>query len=305
MSKTMLLRANGKSFSLAIVAGAGMAALLSLGVAPASAALVTHESFDQTPGSIHGKTNTSAGWSASSYQAYGSGAPQVVSGSLSDPTGTLVTSGNKMTASVIQNATWSGTVFGAVANSTGLDFNKDGTMASTSTVRWASVLLRKDSANADATFGIEMGDTYQYVANLRFGVINGVFGAGIAGAQANSSTTPVVGTTYFLALKFDWTSGAKPKLTLFVNPVPGPTAPADATGYSGTTSGNYGWGNYNTGLANFTGSPSINMVGKGYTIDELRFGDTFADVAPVPEPASIISLMGVGGLALLRRKRRS
>lgn len=112
----------------------------------------------------------------------------------------------------------------------------------------------------------------------------------------------MVGTTYFLALKFDWTGGKRPELTLFVNPVPGPTAPADATGFSGTSSGNYGWGNYNTGLKDFTGSPSINMIGKGYTIDELRFGDTFADVAPVPEPASM-GLLAVGGLALLRRRR--
>lgn len=152
--------------SLSLAAVAALGGMLMLSAVPASAALVTHESFDETPGSIHGKTNAAAGWSASSYQAYGSGASQVVSGSLSDPTGTLVTSSNKMVASVIQNATWTGTVFGGVADSTGLDFNKDGTMASTSTARWASVLLRKDSADATTTFGVEMGDTYQYVANL-------------------------------------------------------------------------------------------------------------------------------------------
>jgi hypothetical protein len=39
-------------------------------------------------------------------------------------------------------------------------------------------------------------------------------------------------------------------------------------------------------------------------IDEIRFGDTWADVLPVPEPGSL-SLIALGGLALAiaRRKR--
>ncbi|MGB7161527.1 MAG: hypothetical protein WBD40_25940 [Tepidisphaeraceae bacterium] len=40
------------------------------------------------------------------------------------------------------------------------------------------------------------------------------------------------------------------------------------------------------------------------TVDELRIGTTWADVAPVPEPAAL-SLVGLGFLALPARRRRT
>lgn len=290
------------SLPLAVI----FAAVASLaGASTASAALLTHESFDYSTGSIFHKTNAAAGWGGE-WKAYGSPAPQVVAGSLSDPTGTLVTSGNMMAApDTSVQTTWNGDVDGSVDNSVGLAFNKDGTDAGTNTVRWASLLIRQDSADATANFGVEMGNTYRYVNNLTFGVFGGQLAAGLKNADADSGITPVVGTTYFLALKFDWSGGAKPKLTLFVDPTPGSTTPADSTGYSGTANGNFGWGDTNTGTIDFTGGTSVRLVGQGYTIDELRFGDTYADVAPVPEPASAALLLaGLGGLLMLPRRRR-
>lgn len=38
-------------------------------------------------------------------------------------------------------------------------------------------------------------------------------------------------------------------------------------------------------------------------IDELRVGETFADVTPIPEPATM-ALLGIGGLGVLLRRRR-
>jgi len=40
----------------------------------------------------------------------------------------------------------------------------------------------------------------------------------------------------------------------------------------------------------------------GFGIDEVAIGETFNDVVPVPEPASML-LVGLGGAALLRRRR--
>ena len=48
---------------------------------------------------------------------------------------------------------------------------------------------------------------------------------------------------------------------------------------------------------------SFSTKGADGGIDEIRFGATYADVAPaVPEPGSL-ALMGLGGLCVLRRRR--
>ena len=48
---------------------------------------------------------------------------------------------------------------------------------------------------------------------------------------------------------------------------------------------------------------TLNVCSLKFFVDELRIGTTFADVTPVPEPATI-SLLAIGGLMALRRRRR-
>jgi hypothetical protein len=46
----------------------------------------------------------------------------------------------------------------------------------------------------------------------------------------------------------------------------------------------------------------LNVSGTKMFVDEIRVGTTFSDVTPIPEPVTM-SLLALGGLALLRRRR--
>ena len=47
----------------------------------------------------------------------------------------------------------------------------------------------------------------------------------------------------------------------------------------------------------------INISSLKFWVDEIRIGESFADVTPIPEPMTI-ALLGLGGLGLIRRKRK-
>jgi len=47
---------------------------------------------------------------------------------------------------------------------------------------------------------------------------------------------------------------------------------------------------------------AVGITRAGNAYDEIRIGDSFADVTPIPEPASL-ALLGLGGLMMIRRRR--
>jgi hypothetical protein len=95
-----------------------------------------------------------------------------------------------------------------------------------------------------------------------------------------------------MVLEIEFVTEGSDRVTLFVNPTPGLSGPS-VTGTTITTTKDFCL--YN--VAFYPGSGTNNG-----SMDELRFGSTFADVVPIPEPATI-GLLGLGGLVLLRRRR--
>ena len=92
---------------------------------------------------------------------------------------------------------------------------------------------------------------------------------------------------------------------LYVNPDPssfGGAAPAPTVTAQTTTGGDYSGTNIRSFI--FRQGNTLSNVNPAVVIaDELRVGTSYADVTPVPEPASAAAL-GIAALAVLGRRRR-
>jgi hypothetical protein len=250
--------------------------------------ILFYEAFDYTPAST---VSGQGGWS-------GSANITVNSDSLSF--GDLVTSGNSA---------------GASAGGT-IDINTGLTLTPSEGVRWVSAILFQGVPNfreqtiilmSGANEMIRFGNPGQFNPNSltmgtagSFGFFNdgdgpstpATFNTGVA---ANS--TP---TAHFFALKYDYDNTA---ISFYYNPTPG--AAEGTLTPLGTIDG----------VANNLAPIHMGLTGirvRGNNLnaanavawDEIRIGDTWADVAPVvPEP-SVIGLLLIGGLTLRGMKRK-
>lgn len=99
-----------------------------------------------------------------------------------------------------------------------------------------------------------------------------------------------IGKTFFGVIRIDFTEGVDP-VYLYLNPQPG--APEPATPSASLI-------NLNVNFLNM-----VSLAGPGGVgYDSLRIGTTYADVTPVPEPASAILLASVlACIAVFRRKK--
>jgi hypothetical protein len=169
------------------------------------------------------------------------------------------------------------------------------------TTRYASFLIRRDTAgpnpvnNGPDYGGLVFGDEHNpnslFVGKPGGGsVTNFAMENGAGAGQVASSRPETLGTTALLVVRFDFTS-ANDTFRLYVNPAPGAAEPtvADATK-----------NDLNMGM--FVGVSISTGAAATWSFDEIRVGNNFADVIPVPEPNTILLPLS-GGLAIWWRRR--
>jgi len=118
------------------------------------------------------------------------------------------------------------------------------------------------------------------------------------GTSVNSSTSVAQATTYLLVGKISKVSSTNyNRMELFINPTT-----TTETGVVATQNASAGI----SSISFFTVRVSNIEATDQYQFDELRIGTTWADVVPIPEPASWTALAGgLGLLAGLFRRRRA
>lgn len=224
---------------------------------------IAYESFNYATGSLDTR-NGGTGWS-DAWTSAGSPTPMAstVAGSVKDPTGNLV--------HLADNSA-------TTANADVAEYrNLSTTLGTAGTTKWMSFILRPNgSVTTNAYAGIGLGGTDNWGAGGLFigGIGTGDYvlelvGGGSQIAATGSTVTP--GTAALLVVKMEFLSG-NDTFTLYVNPTPGRDAPDSSASMTAVQSA--------LNLGSFT---RIVMISGGTltgTYDEIRFGNSFAEVAP-------------------------
>jgi hypothetical protein len=245
--------------------------LLCVAPLPRAGAATAYEGFDYPVGAPNTAWNGGSGFGGGWIpQVQG----QIAAGSLSDPTNTLATSGNRAEGNFMTRQVARGT--------TGSDF-------------WVSYLMRRGTdSNAYSGLHIFGGSGTYFVGEPGGGTGDNtlIIGNGDDSTYVSSGVPFEANRDYFIVSHIE-TGPGNDRATLYVNPTPGAQAPTGGVTYSASDF--------------IPGLPSFRFEGFGpgnltASFDELRIGDTYADVAPaVPEPGTFgTCLVAVSGLALRR-----
>lgn len=275
---------NKPSLTLLALLSAGLAFPLSAG-----ASLIVYQGFNY--GTTAGDLTTvgSADWTTSADYS-------PVYNTTSLGYGSLVTSGG----SVQTISTWgNGQTKTATQDFADIDI-------SSKTELWVSMLVQTPSAVTSTGTQVSFG--YNIKRNSWGGAVNNTIGKAWSNNTAFVSSFPTaqnitaadystIGTTTLLVVvRLSQNAAGE----IWVNPAIGGSTPVAGTGQALESGGNF------TSI----NSISLSFLNQTMVFDELRIGDTFADVtptsSPVPEPSTYALLLGIGalGLCLLHRKRQ-
>ncbi len=259
----------------------------------ANGQIIAYESFSYAGGSNLNGLNGGIGWAnAWSEPSFGTGNPDdlvpetIQGGSLAF--GSLASAGNR----VVTGGRYSYDIR-----------NLGAALGAAGTTRYASFLIRRDTVGPDPVnngpdygglvFGDEKNPNSLFVGKPGGGTVgNYALENGNGTGQVASSRPEALGTTALLVVRFDFTA-ANDTFRLYVNPTPGGPEPstADAT-------------KTDLNISSLVGVSISTGAAATWSIDEIRVGNTFADVvAPVPEPGSIL-LAFAGGVAVFWHRRR-
>lgn len=152
-------------FLLRCLLGGGMA--MGIAAQPISAAVVAHEDFDYTVGAgLTGKNNHASEWGGS----WGSADPQpfvIGEGSLADPTGTLLTSGNRALLNIWESDPSRGGSHGRSLSSA-VVAALNGDQTGNAPDAWISFLARQEIQTGHVG-AIGFGNTIQYQPGFSIG----------------------------------------------------------------------------------------------------------------------------------------
>lgn len=248
---------------------------LSVGANPVFAALIAYDGINYATGtSLAAQSGGGSYGFGGPWELGGLGTPQHQVGnlSLSHPTATLGTSGHR---GVVLSESPSG--FTTARRTLSQQLGTPGT------TRYLSIVLQPEGqlgeGDAGGYFGLELVSTG---TNLFAGkpsideyVLEDIGGS----EQYSTGVAAIAGEPILLVLRADFASG-NDMFQLYVNPPPGQSEPLtpDAIKADSDVGVVMGVGLFSSGVFSF---------------DEIRVGETFADVTPIPEPSSLWLLGGL------------
>ncbi|HYG24660.1 MAG TPA: PEP-CTERM sorting domain-containing protein [Verrucomicrobiae bacterium] len=292
MKQTRILDGIGRALALACLAA---------GVLPAQAALLSSESFNvgaggYTTGDVAGQASTDAFYSGGWFKGDPTHDVQIVGTGLSY-NGLLSSGGALATGAVGRGGRnlatpWDNNTVGTYYISFLANFGVGGTHH-----RVVEAWNAPSLAGADGTRSLQLGySTFTGLGTtLSLSINNGSDGVDESDFD-NNVELAADGTTHLFVLRYDLAN------TAGGDTVYGYMDPADLSFEPG--SANVLMTGFDFGLAAF--GSVVNFVFDGTptgTIDEIRFGDTWNDVLPVPEPSSL-ALLVLGGVGLVAARRK-